>query len=1045
MKSGVPWQVIGVGRQARESAREAARRAGMPGGDWLDTGIRSSAPERAPIRPGAQPERSAWDAQPPAAEPEQLLPAGPAEDRRALGQDLANVNDRLDALARRLDQFAQTRLAAAQQDAPDPALPGGESIAPQAGLAARPPSPLDQALSEIAERQRALEGFVPADDGDVQNTAPRAPEPLPRAHTQERSGLEQQLREINSRIEGLRQSCGIDQAVESLREDLAEIGLMLQKAMPRTAVDALEADLRKLSERLDQTRDCVADGAVLAAIERGLAEVRDALHELTPAENLVELARVVQALAHRIDAAGSVQDPSTLRKLEEAILGMRRSVAHVASGEALAALSEEVRALAAKVDQAVAADGAGVLATIEQRIAALADALEARNNSTPSVPDELEANVKRLIDKIERIELTRGDPVSLGRLDDRLARFLEKLDASDVRLDHLEAIERGLADLLIHLEHHRSPAPAQARYLDPPEAEFLSREFAELKQTERKTQDALDMVRGTLGQLVDRLSTIESDLRNRSAAPPDARLWPIAPAAKPSAAAAAFPPAPDSPAAPGASRPLEPAASQPPGVGAPAATPHRAIDPNLPPDQPLEPGVGAPRGRNPGSLADRIAASEVVLAGASSPDIPDAASSKSNFIAAARRAAQAADRAAQTKIESGGSSEVATAAGRLAKRMSKLRALIGGTSSIVLVLISIQIARTMLGISDQTEMAAEPSQPALAALQEPAAAASPAPQPADVVPALPLPGLIVPLEAARPATMVPPASGAGPSFEITGSIPPPAKPAAAPPSPPRAAPAPATAHAPSAIAAEQFPATFGSALRAAAAKGDPAAQYEVALRYAEARGVAQNLAEAASWFERAANQGLAPAQFRLGGLHEKGLGVKKNIDLARRYYSAAGAAGNAKALHNLAVLHAEGVDGKPDYPTAARWFRKAADYGITDSQYNLAVLYARGIGVQSNMAEAYKWFALAAREGDAEAARKRDEIAARLDPRSLTAATLAVESWKPQPQPDPAVQVRTPAEGWDAPGPPAPPATSSKRKPRGAGSQLDLAPPSTPQ
>ena len=43
MKSGVPWHVSGVRRQARETAREAARRAGISIGEWLDSIILQSA------------------------------------------------------------------------------------------------------------------------------------------------------------------------------------------------------------------------------------------------------------------------------------------------------------------------------------------------------------------------------------------------------------------------------------------------------------------------------------------------------------------------------------------------------------------------------------------------------------------------------------------------------------------------------------------------------------------------------------------------------------------------------------------------------------------------------------------------------------------------------------------------------------------------------------------------------------------------------------------------------------------------------------------
>ena len=113
------------------------------------------------------------------------------------------------------------------------------------------------------------------------------------------------------------------------------------------------------------------------------------------------------------------------------------------------------------------------------------------------------------------------------------------------------------------------------------------------------------------------------------------------------------------------------------------------------------------------------------------------------------------------------------------------------------------------------------------------------------------------------------------------------------------------------------------------------------------------------------------------------------------------------------MLYAEGIDGKPDYRTAAQWFRKAAMRGVADSQYNLGILYARGIGVDQNLAESYKWFALAAQQGDQDAAKKRDDVAARLDQQSLVAARLAVQTFAADPPPDEAMNVKAPAGGWD--------------------------------
>src|SRR5439155_3157606 len=77
----------------------------------------------------------------------------------------------------------------------------------------------------------------------------------------------------------------------------------------------------------------------------------------------------------------------------------------------------------------------------------------------------------------------------------------------------------------------------------------------------------------------------------------------------------------------------------------------------------------------------------------------------------------------------------------------------------------------------------------------------------------------------------------------------------------------------------------GPVLRAAALKGDPAAAYEVGVRFAEGKGVAPDLDQAAKWYDRAAQAGVVPALFRLGTFYEKGLSVKKDVDIARRYYA----------------------------------------------------------------------------------------------------------------------------------------------------------------
>jgi localization factor PodJL len=202
-----------------------------------------------------------------------------------------------------------------------------------------------------------------------------------------------------------------------------------------------------------------------------------------------------------------------------------------------------------------------------------------------------------------------------------------------------------------------------------------------------------------------------------------------------------------------------------------------------------------------------------------------------------------------------------------------------------------------------------------------------------------------------------------------------------------------------AIVTEAVPAEAGPVmLREAADAGDPKAMFEVGSRYAEGRGgLKTDMKTAAKWYERAAELGLAPAQYRIGNLYEKGNGVARDLAKAKTWYQMAAEQGNASAMHNLAVLFATGADGTTDNNSAARWFGQAAELGVKDSQFNLGILSARGVGMPQNLEESYKWFALVAKTGDRDAAAKRDDIAKALRPEQLTNARAATELWKAKP------------------------------------------------
>lgn len=188
-----------------------------------------------------------------------------------------------------------------------------------------------------------------------------------------------------------------------------------------------------------------------------------------------------------------------------------------------------------------------------------------------------------------------------------------------------------------------------------------------------------------------------------------------------------------------------------------------------------------------------------------------------------------------------------------------------------------------------------------------------------------------------------------------------------------------------------------SALREAAGNGDPVAQFEIASRFADGRGVPANAAEAHAWYLRAAMKGYAPAQFRLGSALELGVGVGADLEKAKVWYGRAAEQGHAAAMHNLAAISVRSGAEKQDYVTAAKWFREAADRGITDSQYNYGVLCQQGVGVSKNLSEAYTWLAIAARSGDKEAVRRIERLKSQLSASELKAAEQRIAEWKPRP------------------------------------------------
>ncbi|MBB3744692.1 localization factor PodJL [Rhizobium sp. BK591] len=419
----------------------------------------------------------------------------------------------------------------------------------------------------------------------------------------------------------------------------------------------------------------------------------------------------------------------------------------------------------------------------------------------------------------------------------------------------------------------------------------------------------------------------------------------------------------------------------------------------------LEPGSGTPDVKK---ILERVRASQSAARGK-----PAGETDRADYIAAARRAAQAAamevdanPKQAAVKPEKKGAT--AGKAGKTSDKTDKTsafsryrRPILLAVGAVLLAIMAFPLARTLTSGESAPQAPAEvsalsgatenpspavpeatPAQPDAAALGTTAPAAEatlPAGEQAQPEAAPPVAGEhltdAAPLDGEGAATFAPPAPS-GAAQETSGFVP---------------APAPQ--------AAITIPDTVQpKSLADAASGGDALALFEIGARYSDGRnGMTIDQKQAASWYQLSADKGFAPAEYRLGSMYEKGNGVERDIAKAKGFYEQAANQGNASAMHNLAVLYASGALGQQDYATAASWFTKAANLGITDSQFNLAILCARGNGVPADLEESYKWFAIAAKAGDKDAAQKRDEVANAMKPDQLERARAKADLWKPEP------------------------------------------------
>ncbi|MGE3830707.1 MAG: peptidoglycan-binding protein [Parvibaculaceae bacterium] len=999
MKPGIPWSVKGIDSQAREAAKDAARRSGMTLGEWLNTVIMGQS------EPGAS--------------APQLAPAVQRAQARA-DQD---ITEKLDTLSRQLsrlvnrDQETTAGRVYETQQSPE------SDSALVSNVIARIDANERQAIAAFAEVEQRLEALSQQLADATVNRFPERPEDVPGM-----PALETALRNVVNHIEvsekRTRDSLKTIQdklsdvsrpqpafdsdrllasspKITHLENRLGEIASRIERSEESTQRDLrnfINSEISKLGNRVDQVRqaaESAAQKAQFSAVQtaqKELREIESRIHSL--------LKDTQNAMRQQQPGANDIQ---ALRGLIGNIAKQIEAVeARIIPDHEFEGLRQTVEQLSVRVAQG---PDLRPLADMDHRLNEITAFLEqTRGNDYGSQISELEQRIYQLDRRVAESMMRQSSGPSLDAVEREFTNLSERVSQSELQLQHLASLEQSMQQLYQSFEQSRGwtretaedaasrmgerlmqdwqqMAPAQ-HFGPSPEVQALEEALetvrANARSADQRNQETLSAIHETLEQIIDKFADLEQRSQPSHAQPaahaaPEASQWsePQAAAYQPAPAAAYEPPQE------AYRQPREEPALQEPSLELSAAPPAAS-----------------------GATSEELS------------DLPD------DFIAAARRAAQAAAQQSPAQAAAGISTLIASRKEKAAKRKFKLA------------LPSLAKFKSLPKFRRSKATEAE-------------AGSSDAPALLPVEPAPPLPSdgkrrrlLVIGFVLLAVASVL-----AVSSFYKSKVKAPNPKPAVEQSQPVEQQKAPGSSglelEQQNAVAAAAkadggegtsslaslspypdpgaalLPDEIGpTSLRNAAANGDPQAAFIIAGRYYEGKGVAQDYAAAANWYQKAADKGLAPAQYRLGTLFERGKGVARDLNIALGWYERAAEAGNIKSMHNAAVLYAGNDAGRPDYAKAAHWFSEASSHGLRDSQYNLAVLYERGLGVKQDMGEALFWYTLAARQNDTDAAAKSKAAEQTLPPKVVAAVKARLASWQVVPDSSPANVVSVADQTW---------------------------------
>ena len=507
MKPGIPWSVKGIGSDAREAAKDAARRRGMTLGAWLNTMIMEQSEASAPSADRNLRSR----------------PSGADADVPARMGDLA---DQLTRLAREDERATAGR-------------PMGEARFSKEFN--RILERIDTSERETAEAIAAVNDRIAGIGREVAQTGPSGMPLLP----EEVPGYS-----------------ALESALRNIIEHIAD-----SETRSRNSIQAMQGRIDQFASRPDPafSDSELRSSGTISRIEEKLGEVSTRMSRLESA-NRQDLTAPVKAefatLAERIDAVRAESDTRLQREMGEierrlqSSLGDARSSMQAQMGlgaegqriwgeiEALGQRFDDLKAEAASerdlhsirvsLEQISARVAQGTdlrpVAELEARMAAMSERLMGGSAGDPDLAPqiaELDARIARLDQKLDRLVSERGEIPAWPAIEPQITALVQRLGQTESQLGHLANLERSIAQLSESVEQSRNWAREPARSgIDAGSStelralvEGLDAMRAGAVNVDQRNQETFTAIHEAISQIVSRLGEMEGSGPSQQPAP----------------------------------------------------------------------------------------------------------------------------------------------------------------------------------------------------------------------------------------------------------------------------------------------------------------------------------------------------------------------------------------------------------------------------------------------------------------------------------------------------------------------------------------------